>query len=149
MKAIVSTFNQAQKGAFSVIVKHQTLRRYVSSSSGNCCCVQVLHILLHLPRSVRAAVPDVPLLLHLAQVHRRHGGDEVEAPGLYYLLTIHSLTTHCMLISTPDLHGSQHRHRDRLPGARHPRHRAGRRLPGTRAPHSCYQNINNIYSIYD
>ena len=95
MKAIVSTFNQAQKGAFSVIVKHQTLRRYVSSSSGNCCCVQVLHFLLHLPRSVRAAVPDVPLLLHLAQVHRRHGGDEVEAPGLYYLLTI--LSTHYLL----------------------------------------------------
>ena len=95
MKAIVSTFNQAQKGAFSVIVKHQTLRRYVSSSSGNCCCVQVLHILLHLPRSVRAAVPDVPLLLHLAQVHRRHCGDEVEAPGLYYLLTI--ISTHYLL----------------------------------------------------
>ena len=70
---------------------------------------QVLHILLHLPRPVRATLPDGPLNLHLLEVHGGHGRDEVEAP---------------------DLHRHQPRHRAGLHGARHPRHRPGRGVPG-------------------
>ena len=71
--------------------------------------IQVLHVLLHLPRSVCSSQSYVPLLLHRPQVHWSHCGTQVEETDLYRSLHWYRLPLH---------------------GSRHSCHCSGCRLPG-------------------